>query len=632
MRFPRLVLVSISIGAGVVLSGCSSTSVSNTSSPTPTSPAPSVVALGMQDNGVAPNRWQYVQFNEAMDGSTINAQTFVVTDASDKPAAGNVVYYPNFDVAGFQPNPALQENASYTLTITTGVASAQGVHLAKAYSASFTTRDSTDTSPLYVKSVTPAPNATCVSASAPITITFSEGVDVSTLTSTDVVITGPGGAVIAATITYDVSTAVATITPASPLPSGTITVTVKSVADAAGVAMTAPYGWTFDTSCTSGSSVAYVYVTTASANSGPYQINGYAADANGQLTPVPGSPFQQSVDSMAASGTYLMASANTTPDINTYVIEPDGSLSLSSQFDYTSALGYSNTNSNICSGVGGLVFDRAGQSLYGEVFNIQCSNNNAVASFAFDSSNGSVSYLGNVNIGYDSSGQIAFLSNDLFAYSALNDSCMYGGINSFARAGNGNLTGFLTVATPPYIPGPPGATSAGVSQPVYRAGLTTTDNGNHVVMVEYPCFAVDGTVPQQPQLAIYSTDSSGHLSTTDTYATMPTSSVQTPQQMKVSPSGTLLAVGGYSGLQVFHLNGANPITSDTGLLTTDNITAVAWDNHNHLYAITADSFATSPLTNPDKLYVFTVTDTGATQAPGSPYTITFPGSIAVKSN
>jgi hypothetical protein len=89
----------------------------------------------------------------------------------------------------------------------------------------------------------------------------------------------------------------------------------------------------------------------------------------------------------------------------------------------------------------------------------------------------------------------------------------------------------------------------------------------------------------------------------------------------MSPSGKLLAVGGTAGLQVFHFNGASPITHDTGLLTTKPIDQFFWDNANHLYAISRSA---------GKLYVFTVTPSSATQAPGSPYTIAHPQNIIVQ--
>ena len=251
MRSPRRILLCATMCA-VALSGCRSVTTVGSNSQTTAGPAPTVIATGMQVNGVAPNRWQYVQFSQPMDPSTINGQTFLIANASGTNVPGNVMYDATLNVAGFQPNPALQENANYTATITTGVANSQGVHLDKPYTYSFTTRADTDKSPIYVKSVTPTPNATCVSTTTPITITFSEGADVSTLTATNLAITGPDNAAIPAQIGYDVALSQVTLTPKAPLSSGTITVTVKNVADAAGVAMTTTYGWSFSTACGAG--------------------------------------------------------------------------------------------------------------------------------------------------------------------------------------------------------------------------------------------------------------------------------------------------------------------------------------------------------------------------------------------
>lgn len=297
MRCPRLAQICFPICvAALALCGCgTSVSSMNPSTPTgPTGPAPVVAAMGVETNGVAPNRWIYAQFNEAMDPATINQQTFTVTDSGGKLVGGNVAYYASYDIAGFQPSPALQQDATYTVTLSTGVASAQEVHLASAFTDSITTRASSDTSPITVKSVSPAPNANCVSATTPITIAFNEGADVSTVNSTNITITGPNNEVIAAQISYDVATAVATLTPSAPLPSGNITVTVQNVADAAGVAMPAAYAWSFATTCnTSGGATGKEYLY---ANPGGNQdVYAYAIDsATGSLTPVPGMPFQLS--------------------------------------------------------------------------------------------------------------------------------------------------------------------------------------------------------------------------------------------------------------------------------------------------------------------------------------------------
>jgi hypothetical protein len=88
--------------------------------------------------------------------------------------------------------------------------------------------------------------------------------------------------------------------------------------------------------------------------------------------------------------------------------------------------------------------------------------------------------------------------------------------------------------------------------------------------------------------------------------------------MNMSPSGKLLAVADYqagadSGVQIFHFNGAEPITPFSALLTTAPIDTIRWDKNNHLFAL---SYSTN------QLFVYTITPTTISQAPGSPYTVT----------
>ncbi len=89
----------------------------------------------------------------------------------------------------------------------------------------------------------------------------------------------------------------------------------------------------------------------------------------------------------------------------------------------------------------------------------------------------------------------------------------------------------------------------------------------------------------------------------------------------MSPSGLLLAVAGGAnlsyapsdnGLEIFHFNGAKPITKYKVVLTGVPLDEVKWDNSNHLYAMSY---------NTNRLYVYTVTPTSITAAPGSPYTL-----------
>jgi hypothetical protein len=244
----RLLVCTATLFTSLIVTGCGSSMHFTSGNAAQGAAPPSVAAVATQLNGVAPNRKQEVQFSEAMDPATINAKSFQVADSSGSPLPGSVTYDPDFETASFLPNPALQAGVSYTATITTAAASADGAHLAKAYSYSFTTRATTDTSPLAVLSVSPAANASCVSATALMIVTFDETPDASTAIPGNFMVTGPGGA-IPVKLSTNVTTTQVVLTPASPLPSGTITVTVNNVADLAEVKMAAPYTWSFSTVC-----------------------------------------------------------------------------------------------------------------------------------------------------------------------------------------------------------------------------------------------------------------------------------------------------------------------------------------------------------------------------------------------
>ncbi|HWT82419.1 MAG TPA: DUF4082 domain-containing protein, partial [Candidatus Methylomirabilis sp.] len=104
---------------------------------------------------------------------------------------------------------------------------------------------------------TPASGATGVAVGTTVTATFSKALDPTTVSSSTVFLQGPGGSSIPATVSYDSSSFVATLTPSSALAnSTTYTATVKGgpsgVKDPTGTALAADVTWTFTTA--SGSS------------------------------------------------------------------------------------------------------------------------------------------------------------------------------------------------------------------------------------------------------------------------------------------------------------------------------------------------------------------------------------------
>jgi hypothetical protein len=78
-------------------------------------------------------------------------------------------------------------------------------------------------------------------------------------------------------------------------------------------------------------------------------------------------------------------------------------------------------------------------------------------------------------------------------------------------------------------------------------------------------------------------------------------------------AGNLLAVAGISGIQLFHFNGAAPVTDFGGLLYESlPFDQVMWDSKNHLYVL---SYALH------LMRVFTVTTTSVKEVTGSPYNL-----------
>ncbi len=355
-----------------------------------------------------------------------------------------------------------------------------------------------------------------------------------------------------------------------------------------------------------GSPVAYVYVASGAGTGNPNTIVGYSAAPNGALTAIPGSPFKQNEGSMAVNGKYLVGinTTNSGSNIDTLGIGSNGALS------YLSTTPCQRSN-NDCIFARDVFFDHTGADVY--VMENQGSENSETASYSIDKSTGTLNYIGTTVTGVfpgDYTG-IYFIGNNQYAYSADQSGCMYPGIYSYQRDSSGMLN---SIGATFISPTPPSSFST------YYPDLAVADPTVNIAIIEQPANP-PGCAPEPLQLAVFTADANGNLTTNSTYQNMPTTAIKNPYDMKMSPSGQLLAVGGQEGLQIFHFNGSNPITRYTGLVTKDPINQMFWDNSNHLYAISSST---------GKLYVGTVTPTKLANAPGSPYTITSPQDVIVQ--
>ena len=344
----------------------------------------------------------------------------------------------------------------------------------------------------------------------------------------------------------------------------------------------------------SSSPAAYVYVASYVSSSKRTQINGYVAASNGSLTAILGSPFRYDVNSLALNRAWLFAVNSTGRKIDSFSIRPNGTLVLKD--NYPNPLGFGFFYA--------LFLDHTGATLYADDYTV----NNDYLSQSIDKATGRLTNINDLSGGPSNDNEMSFIGNNQFAYSS---SCYHfiSDIFGVQRASDGALSWLNFNSSFP----------AEKSGGFYCPWLAAADPTNHLVVAMQPLtgnFGNDGPM----QLAVYTADSSGNLTTSSTYKNMANILVGAVNYYSMSPDGKHLAVSGLSGLQVFRFNGANPIKKLTGLIATGSVDQVYWDNLDHLYAVSAKT---------NKLYVFTVTSKGATQAPGSPHRISSPQSLIV---
>ena len=351
------------------------------------------------------------------------------------------------------------------------------------------------------------------------------------------------------------------------------------------------------------SPVAYVYVSTVngtlpSSGAGTGTIYAFSAASNGKLTPVAGSPFADSATSMAVNGKYLFAVNQNFVNLDAYLIGSNGSLKKTATTNDVKA-----TNDPGCVNVQSVLLDHSGANLYVAAGDQECDQSPSEQAFSIVKASGALTYLDTIGPNAGQPFTTTFTANNVYGYGA--DCDNYGGTNFLVvkRGTNGSLSP-ISATTP-----------APVDQSGYSfcPSVPQADPANHLAVAESGFnLNSDQYTGANDQIASYTVDGSGNLTTTSTYKNMPSTAVATIQNMSMSPSGKLLAVGGTKGLQIFHFNGASPVTVDTGLLTSSSISQLYWDTANHLYAISKTA---------QKLYVYTVTATSAVAAPGSPYTV-----------
>lgn len=208
-----------------------------------TAPGLSFRSPGVSASFVPLNATVEATFNEPVDPNSVTGATVQLLTGG-LPVDATV----SFDFASntvlLRPSADLAPTTTYTVQIT-------GVRDLSANAASFNWTFSTgsipDTTPPTVSSVNPADGATGVSASAPVSVVFSEQVDTTSLGAFKLIKVSDG-TVVGGTVTYNSTTLTATFAPSTILAGSTAyQVSVSGVRDLAQNAMAATFTSSFTT-------------------------------------------------------------------------------------------------------------------------------------------------------------------------------------------------------------------------------------------------------------------------------------------------------------------------------------------------------------------------------------------------
>ena len=357
---------------------------------------------------------------------------------------------------------------------------------------------------------------------------------------------------------------------------------------------------------------AFVYVGTTK---GVYLYN---AASNGSLSLVSGSPFSITGSAVGSNGKFFVSLG--TAYLRSYPVASNGAIK--GQASQINTQLYSGSE---CGTAQDAVLDHTGQDVYVQHDLLPADQESCTGLQSFKiSSTGALAFLGATQFATEgetginaSTTPLKLSGNGSYAYTASFDhECDVRTWELKRESSGAMLFNSYEILMVPSTP--PGWR--------WESFFMTADPTNHLAVAmtgQSGSFGPCADVVHLTQLASFTVASDGSLATTNTPAKMPTPQVN-PTVLNMSPSGQFLAVGGAAtfntgmngtqtpGLQVFHFNGANPVTPYSKVLTSAPIDEIRWDKNNHLYALSNAA---------KKLYAYTVTSGSITAVPGSPYTI-----------
>jgi hypothetical protein len=204
---------------------------------------PSVLSTNPSDTetNVAINRAIIVLFNEPLDPSSLNKDTFsLMVDGS--PVAGALSFTHN--TATFTPTENLRVSTLFDATVTSGLMDLSGNTLPTPYHWSFSSGEFLDTEAPHILSTNPVDGAVDVPVTRAITVLFSEPLDPASVNDATFMLTDNGQPV-DGYVSYAGN--ILTFVPTEDLPASTLLDVDLSVGlmDLAHNPLSAPYHWAF---------------------------------------------------------------------------------------------------------------------------------------------------------------------------------------------------------------------------------------------------------------------------------------------------------------------------------------------------------------------------------------------------
>ena len=280
--------------------------------------APDIIAVTPQSGlgGVEPGASITVRFSEPIDRSTVTAASVRLTSGG---SATPVTFgFSNGDRTVALVAPPLKLNTTFTIEVTTSITDVAGNPLSAGLSSTFKTK-SPDTIPPAVSAIAPANNAVNVPVGTDIRVSFTEPIDVATITPATFRVS-VNAATVAGQFTFADNNATVRFAPDAPLPFDAVVVTEltagitdvfeNALVDGGGRAITIPLTFTFLTGTfgvtrpTQGSEVLELAPLTLEAKaSASLNISSITFAVNGQALPVVAGPPFATVYNVRAAAT-----------------------------------------------------------------------------------------------------------------------------------------------------------------------------------------------------------------------------------------------------------------------------------------------------------------------------------------